>query len=171
MPVSALLARSCSVPVLVPAFRVGARFWIFDITHRKLQPSLPIPLAGGISGASGGAAEVLLHSLVVQRTLPSFHAVASHSGRLFLGFGTFTGLSSYLSEEFPPRPFPLCWLLGAVAGAVGSGIGELLERRGNVSLRHWGRTTGTGAAVIATAIAVQVTSCAEVFKWVEASKS
>lgn len=167
IPVSALLARSISIPIASPIFRTAPRFWTFDVIRNNLPPSFSVPLSGGLSGAAGGAVEVLSHSLVAGRTFPTVRAVASHSGRLFLGFGTFTGLSSYLSEEFPPRPFPFCWFLGAIAGAVGTGIATLLENRGKVGLRQWAKVTGAGAAVVGTVISVQVTCCSEMLQWAE----
>lgn len=167
IPVSALLARSTSVPILSPILRTAPRFWTFDVTRNILPSSLPAPLIGGLSGAAGGAVEVVSHALVANKLLPSFHALASHSGRLFLGFGTFTGLSRYVSEEFPPRLFAFCWVLGAVAGAVGTGVGTWVERRGRVGVRELVRATGVGAAVVGTVISVQVMSCAAVLEWAE----
>lgn len=110
--------------------------------------------------------EVLSHALVTRRALPSLHAVESHSWRLFLGFGTFTGLSSYVGEEFPPRPFAFCWGVGAVAGAVGTAGGMLVEG-GWVGGRRFVRGVGVGAAVVGTVISVQVTCCARMLGWVE----
>ena len=72
-----------------------------------------------------------------------------------------------MSEEFPPRPFPFCWGLGAVAGAVGTGVGTLVESRGRVGARQLLRATGAGAAVVGTVISVQVTCCAELMRWSE----
>lgn len=167
VPVSALLAHSTSVPVLVPILRTAPRFWAFDITRTNLPSSLPVSLAGGVSGATGGAFEILCHSLVAKRALPDFHAVASHSGRLFLGFGTFTGLSSFYSTDFPPKPFFFSWFLGSIAGAVGTGIGTLLENKGRLGLMQLAKATGTGAAIVGVVISVQVTSCSRILNLIE----
>ncbi|KAF2140332.1 uncharacterized protein K452DRAFT_289075 [Aplosporella prunicola CBS 121167] len=144
--------------------RAGFRFWVFDLSKSQLSSQLPgtgllrTTLVGALSGFSGGLAEVTYQSLVFRRHLPEFAALASQSGKLFFCFGTYTFLSTSLSEELPPRPFWYCWVMGAVAGAVGSGVLAAVEgARGSVLAK----LTGKGALSIGTVIAVQVTTCAK----------
>ncbi|CAJ2503764.1 Uu.00g111580.m01.CDS01 [Anthostomella pinea] len=153
---------------LIQVPRAGFRFWTFDIARNQLnaiQPSrrsqLRTTLTGGLSGFCGGLAEVTYQSLAFQRRLPALSALANQSCKLFFCFGTYTGLSTRLSEELPPRPFWRFWLMGSVAGGVGSGIvGAVEGARGRTLLR----ATGKGALSIGTVIAVQVTSCAQVLR-------
>lgn len=158
--------------VAVP--RAAARFWTFDHVKTQLTPhasrapgkdrpaSHINALIGGISGAGGGLAEILYESLVFRRRLPSLGPLANQSSKLFFCFGTYTFLSSSLNEELPPKPFWWCWIMGAAAGATGSGILGAVD-----GLRGRGLLAGTikGGLTIGTVIAVQVTSCAGVLAW------
>jgi hypothetical protein len=142
-----------------PVLRAGIRFWTFDQTRHVLAPlRLPVWLAGGLGGAAGGFNEVLLHSLIQSRKLPSAMALGSQTLRLFLCFGTYTFLSTSLSDTLPPKPFWKCWFMGATAGATGSTIVAALEGARGRAL--WGNALPRGAATIGTVIAVHVTSCA-----------
>ncbi len=148
-----------------PVFRAGVRFWTFDIVRKQLsQTPLPVWVAGGLGGAAGGFNEVLFHSLFL-RQRPALTALASQSLKLFFCFGTYTFLSTHLSEALPPKPFPWCWCMGATAGAVGSGIVARLE--GVRGRELWLRAVPKGALTIGTVIAVQVTSCAALLQRVE----
>lgn len=150
-----------------PVLRVGVRFWTFDQTRHVLAPlNLPVWLAGGLGGAAGGFNEVLLHSLLQSRKLPSAMTLAPQTLRLFFCFGTYTFLSTNFSETLPPKPFWYCWMLGATAGATGSAIVAALEGTRGKAL--WGSAVPRGAAVIGTVIAVQVTSCAKLLEAVDA---
>ncbi|MCJ1447606.1 MAG: hypothetical protein MMC23_008117 [Stictis urceolatum] len=186
-------------PILTPTLRAATRFYTFDLVRTNLPP-LPLPLSAAISGASSGISEVLLHSLVADRRLPAKAVLGSHAGKLFLGFGTFTGLALLTrkargeegkTEEggqgqgngngkgkvmgMPPRPFWWCWCLGGLAGGVAVGGVGAMERvwrgRGREGVwrrsfwRGFGREVGVGAAVVGTAISVQVTLCREVLDW------
>jgi len=142
-----------------PVLRAGVRFWTFDQTRHLLAPfHLPVSLTGGLGGAAGGFNEVLLHSLVQSRKLPAAAALGAQTLRLFLCFGTFTFLSTTLSDTLPPKPFWKCWLMGATAGATGSAVVAALEGARGKPL--WGHAIPRGAATIGTVIAVHVTSCA-----------
>ena len=140
-------------------YRGGIRFWVFDLARYWVEP-LPVPVAvkGGVSGAVGGFAEVLAQA-VVQRSRPNVRILTSQTAKLFFYFGTYTYLSTTLSSgQQPPKPFWKCWLMGAVAGGIGSGIVAGAEGiRGNAL---WKSAIPKGAVTIGTVIAVQVTSCA-----------
>ena len=140
-------------------YRGGIRFWVFDLARYGVEP-LPVPVAvkGGVSGAVGGFAEVLAQA-VVQRRRPSLASLANQTAKLFFCFGTYTYLSTALSpERQPPKPFWKCWLMGAVAGGLGSGIVAGAEGVRGSAL--WKSAIPKGAVMIGTVIAVQVTSCA-----------
>lgn len=150
-----------------PVLRAGVRFWTFDQTRHFLAPfHLPVPLVGGLGGAAGGFNEVLLHSLVLSRSLPAATALGAQTLRLFLCFGTFTFLSTTFSQTLPPKPFWKCWLMGATAGATGSAVVAALEGARGRAL--WGHAIPRGAATIGTVIAVHVTSCAALLQKVDA---
>jgi len=107
--------------------------------------------------------EVLVQFVVDRRRIGAldYRAAGSQALKLFLCFGTYTFLSTSLSEELPPKPFPICWAMGAVAGGVGSGIvGALVDgARGRML---WTGVVPRGAVMIGTVISVQVTSCAAI---------
>lgn len=151
-------------------YRAGVRFWMFDVTRSQLNrqvPSLPVAVTGGLSGAAGGFAEICVQSLAATRPrLPALASVASQSVKLFFCFGTYTFLSTTLSpDQLPPKPFPFCWALGAMAGGLGTGMLARLEGVKGPAL--WRSAAPKGALIIGTVIAVQVTSCAEVLQRVE----
>ncbi|KAI5240865.1 hypothetical protein E4T42_08249 [Aureobasidium subglaciale] len=160
----AFLPKLPSISAATPlVLRAGIRFWTFDQTRHLLAPlHLPVWLIGGLGGAAGGFNEVLLHSLVQSRKLPSATALGAQTLRLFLCFGTFTYLSTSFSDTLPPKPFWKCWLMGATAGATGSAIVAALEGTRGTAL--WGRAIPRGAATIGTVIAVHVTSCAKLIE-------
>ncbi|KER00120.1 hypothetical protein AUEXF2481DRAFT_118127 [Aureobasidium subglaciale EXF-2481] len=164
----AFLPKLPSISAATPlVLRAGIRFWTFDQTRHLLAPlHLPVWLIGGLGGAAGGFNEVLLHSLVQSRKLPSATALGAQTLRLFLCFGTFTYLSTSFSDTLPPKPFWKCWLMGATAGATGSAIVAALEGTSGTAL--WGRAIPRGAATIGTVIAVHVTSCAKLIEVVDA---
>ena len=140
-------------------YRGGIRFWVFDLARYRVEP-LPVPVAvkGGVSGAVGGFAEVLAQAVVQQRR-PTVKSLAHQTAKLFFCFGTYTYLSTTLSpEQQPPKPFWKCWLMGAVAGGLGSGIVAGAEGIRGSAL--WRSAIPKGAIMIGTVIAVQVTSCA-----------
>lgn len=138
--------------------RVGIRFWTFDQVRSQLAPSaIPNWIVGGLGGASGGFNEVLFHSLLLGKR-PSAWALGSQSLRLFWCFGTYTFLSTTLSEKLPPKPFLYCWAMGATAGALGNGIVAALEGARGRAL--WLGAVPKGAVTIGTVISVQATSCA-----------
>jgi len=148
-------------------YRAGFRFWTFDITRSQLNrhvPSLPVAVTGGLGGAAGGFVEVCAESFISRRPrLPSPLALANQSAKLFFCFGTYTFLSTNLSpEQLPPKPFPFCWALGAIAGGTGSGILAALEGVRGATL--WKVAVPKGALIIGTVISVHVTSCAEILK-------
>lgn len=145
-------------------YRAAVRFWVFDITKQQIQSqSIPTWVQGGLSGAAGGFAELSTHSLI-RRSFPSVASLTNHSNKLFICFGVYTYLSTTLSpDRLPPRPFWYCWLMGAAAGGLGSGLiaatadgirGKLL----------WKRVIPKGALTIGTVIAVQVTSCSSMLQ-------
>ena len=149
--------------------RAGVRFWVFDVVKSEMQAtkgfsSLPTWTIGGLSGAAGGLAEICAEALY-HRRLPLRPALASQGSKLFLCFGSYTFLSTTLSDEQPPRPFWHCWALGATAGAVGSGI--VARAEGVTGQRLWRGAIPKGALAIGTVIAVQVTSCAGVLKTID----
>lgn len=148
--------RSSATTVLA---RTGIRFLSFDHvrTYSSHFLQLPTSLCGALGGAAGGLNEVVLHSLASTRRLPALHATLSQSGKLFMCFGTYTYLSTTLSDGLPPRPFWKCWLLGATAGCVGSAITAAAEGARQRALLM---ATLRGTLVIGTVISVQVTSCA-----------
>lgn len=89
-------------------YRAGVRFWVFDIVRSQIRdPSIPTWIKGGISGAAGGFAETCAQS-AVDRRVPTLSSLASQPSKLFFCFGTYTYLSTSLSEELPPRPFWYC---------------------------------------------------------------
>lgn len=134
--------------------RAAIRFWAFDVFRSHLQsPSLsPVPvwLKGGVSGAVGGLAEILLIEGAVRgRRVPTLRELGTQAGRLFLCFGTYTGLAVGLRDErvgLPPRPFWWCWCLGAVAGGFGSGVVAALGGERGRGL--WGGGMLKGALVV-----------------------
>ncbi|GAB7348022.1 hypothetical protein MBLNU459_g6062t1 [Dothideomycetes sp. NU459] len=139
-------------------FRAGTRFWTFDHVRSRLSSSpLPVWVVNALGGASGGFSEVLFHSLL-QRRRPSAWALGSQSLRLFCCFGTYTFLSTTLSEQLPPKPFPWCWCMGAVAGALGNTIAGAVDGVRGRAL--WLGAAPKGALTIGTVISVQATSCA-----------
>ena len=146
-----------------PIYRASVRFWTYDATKSQLQPySIPTWVSSGLSGAAGGFAETCVQS-AVHRKMPTVVSLSSQSGKLFFCFGTYTYLSSILSpQQSPPRPFWYCWLLGAAAGGLGSGIISRIEGvRGN---KLWTIAVPKGMLTVGTVIAVQVTSCAEALR-------
>lgn len=141
-------------------YRSAVRFWVFDVARHRIQYRFQVPvwLVGGLSGAAGGFAEICAQSLA-GRNIPSIASLANQSGKLFFCFGTYTYLSTTLSpEQLPPKPFWKCWLMGAAAGGVGSGIIARIE--GIIGRALWITAVPKGALTIGTVIAVQVTSCA-----------
>ena len=151
-------------------FRAGVRFCIFDITRAILDRHVPrsnfpstharTAFIGGLSGASGGFAEVMASSLVSGfPRFPTLGALASQSTKLFFCFGTYTFISSTLSKEYglPPKPFPVALVMGATAGGVGSAILAAVEGARGLML---GGSALRGALVIGTVISVHVTTCA-----------
>jgi hypothetical protein len=123
-----------------------------------------VPLIGGVSGAAGGFAEVCAESLILGKR-PASRALMSQSAKMFFCFGTYTYLSRVASPDgSPPRPFALCWVLGAVAGGFGIGIVTRVEGVRGVAL--WKAAVPKGAMVIGTVISVHVTSCRRLLDWV-----
>lgn len=150
---------------LATILKCGTRFWSFDIVRSQLQPyqHIPVWIKGGLGGAVGGFNEVLLHSLLTQRTIPRWQALGSQSLKLFFCFGTYTFLSTTLSpQQLPPKPFPWCWIMGATAGAFGSGIVAVLEGTRGSAL--WKCAVPRGALTIGTVIFVHVISCAALLR-------
>ncbi|KAI5202377.1 hypothetical protein E4T39_04824 [Aureobasidium subglaciale] len=145
----AFLPRIPSISAATPpVLRAGIRFWTFDQTRHLLAPfHLPVWLTGGLGGAAGTA-------------------LGAQTLRLFLCFGSFTYLSTSLSDTLPPKPFWKCWLMGATAGATGSAVVAALEGARGKAL--WGHAIPRGAATIGTVIAVHVTSCAKLVEVVNA---
>lgn len=142
--------------------RTGIRFLSFDHirTYSSQFLHLPTTLCGALGGAAGGLNEVVLHSLASTRRLPTLNAAVSQSGKLFLCFGSYTYLSTTLSpEQLPPKPFWKCWLMGAMAGCVGSGITAAVEGARRKALLM---ATVRGTLVVGTVISVQVSSCGAV---------
>ena len=152
-------------------FRAGARFCVFDVTRTILEREFPrfdLPnpyvrtaFIGGLSGASGGFAEVFASSLVSRYpSYPTLGALTSQSTKLFFCFGTYTFISSKFSKEYglPPKPFPVAFIMGAAAGGVGSAILAAIEGARGFVLRN---SALRGALVIGTVISVHVTTCAE----------
>ena len=148
-------------------YRGGVRFWVFDHARHRIRHrfSLPPWLVGGLSGALGGFAEICVQS-AASRHMPDMKSLANQSGKLFCCFGTYTYLSTTLSpEQLPPKPFWRCWCMGAVAGGVGSGIVAAIGGLRGKEL--WTRVMPKGAAGIGTVIAVQVTACDEMIRWID----
>ena len=142
-----------------PIYRSGVRFWAFDLARYRVEP-LPIPVAikGGLSGAAGGLAEICTQSLFKNK-LPDMASLTNQSAKLFLCFGTYTFLSTTLSpQQLSPKPFWYCWLAGATAGGLGSGI--MARAEGVTGSALWKVAVPKGALTIGTVIAVQVTTCA-----------
>lgn len=140
-------------------WRSGVRFWVFDIARYRVEP-LPIPvwLKGGLSGAAGGLAEMLPQLLYKEKQRPNVMGLAAQPTKLAFCFGTYTYLSTTISpEQLPPKPFWWCWLMGAAAGGVGSGIIAIAEGVRGRAL--WRGAVPKGMISIGTVIAVQVTSC------------
>lgn len=176
IPIEILWQRRYTTPHVSPltfatthgatlAGRAGVRFWVFDIVKNALEnpttSSLPVWTRGGLGGAAGGFAEVCAEGLV-KVSVPTGRALAAQSTKLLFCFGTYTYLSTTLSEELPPRPFWWCWLMGATAGGVGSGI--VARAEGVTGGRLWRTAVPKGALVVGTIIAVQVTSCADLVR-------
>ena len=165
LPIEYAYQRPNSLPTFLrnigpsALYRAGLRFWTFDLVKSSLNrhTALPVWVQGGLGGAAGGFVEVAAQSLVNRKT-PVPLALGTQSLKLFFCFGTYTFLSTTLSEELPPKPFPWCWTLGAVAGGTGSGIVAALEGVRGRAL--WTGAVPRGAITIGTVIAVQVTSCA-----------
>ena len=150
-----------SLPSIVwnPIYRSGVRFWAFDLARYRVE-RLPIPVAikGGISGAAGGVAEIFAQSLF-RKKLPDISSLTSQSAKLFCCFGSYTFLSTTLSpEQLPPKPFWYCWLMGATAGGLGSGI--IARAEGVTGAALWKVAIPKAALTIGTVIAMQVTTCA-----------
>lgn len=149
--------RSSALHVLP---RTGIRFYTFDEIrfYSSQYLKLPATLCGALGGAAGGFNEVLIDSLISKYRFPPIHAASTQAGKLFLCFGTYTCLSTNLSDELPPRPFWRCWLMGASAGGFGSAItAAVVEGARERALQA---AALRGALVIGTVISVQVTSCA-----------
>lgn len=158
--------------------RPGLRFWGFDLAKRTLLPeSLPVSLQGGLAGATGGFLEMAsanayaamkAHSSKRSTLEVMARTTLLHSGKLFLCFGSYTYLANTFSESLPPKPFPYCLFLGAVAGAFGTTSISPLEMytasKVRLSLGQVIRTAISraprGAVGVGTVIAVQVTSSA-----------
>ena len=97
----------------------------------------------------------------MQQRWPSLAGLANQTAKLFFCFGTYTYLSTKLfPEQQPPKPFWKCWLMGALAGGLGSGIAAGAEGIRGSAL--WRSAMPKGAIMIGTVIAVQVTSCAAI---------
>jgi hypothetical protein len=175
---SRLTPLSSHLPKAVPAattiFRAGTRFVVFDIARTILDRNLPSPrysnpkfrtsIIGGLSGASGGFAEVLISSLLsTQPRLPTSSALAAQSSRLFFCFGTYTFISNMYMKDYglPPRPFPVALAMGATAGGIGIAIAAAIEGARGSLLRS---SALKGALVIGTVISVHVTTCANMLE-------
>lgn len=172
-PVDALV-RSMVPHIIKP----GIRFWAFDLAKVALPRDMPVSLKGGLAGATGGFVEMALtnlHSGVMgrsDRSSPSLQTAVRttllHSGKLFLCFGSYTYLANTFSATLPPKPFPYCLLLGAIAGAFGTTVITPLEMfsaaKVPLSLPKVLQVALTraprGAVAVGTVIAVQVTSSA-----------
>ena len=142
-----------------PIYRSAFRFWAFDLAryHVERYP-IPVAIKGGISGAAGGLAEICTQSLF-RKKLPTVVSLTSQSAKMFCCFGTYTFLSTTLSpQQLPPKPFWYCWLMGTVAGGLGSGI--VARAEGVTGSALWRAAVPKGALTIGTMIAVQVTICA-----------
>ncbi len=142
-----------------PIYRSAVRFWAFDLVRHRVEP-LPINVVikGGLSGAAGGLAEICAQSLF-RNKLPDIPSLKNQSAKLFLCFGTYTFLSTTLSpEQLPRKPFWFCWLMGATAGGLGSGI--MARTQSVTGSALWRVVVPKGALTIGTVIAVQVTTCA-----------
>lgn len=150
-----------NLPLLAwnPIYRSAFRFWAFDLVRYRVEPyPVPVAIKGGISGAAGGLAEICAQSLM-RNKLPTIVSLTSQSAKLFCCFGTYTLLSTTLSpQQLPPKPFWYCWLMGAVAGGLGSGLVARAEGVKGPTL--WKAAAPKGALTIGTVIAVQVTTCA-----------
>ena len=150
-----------NLPLLAwnPIYRSAFRFWTFDLVRYRVERyPIPVAIKGGISGAAGGLAEICAQSLF-RRKLPSVVSLTSQSAKLFCCFGIYTHLSTTLSpQQLPPKPFWYCWLMGAVAGGVGSGL--VARAEGVTGSTLWKATVPKGALTIGMVIAVQVTTCA-----------
>jgi len=85
-------------------------------------------MKGGHQAAVGGLAELLLQLLYKDNKRSDMVGLAAQPARLLFCFGTYTFLSTTLSlEQLPLKPFWCCWLMGAAAGGVRSGIIAVLE--------------------------------------------
>ena len=150
-----------NLPLLAwnPIYRSAFRFWAFDLVRYRVERyPIPVAIKGGISGAAGGLAEICAQSLF-RKELPTIVSMTSQSAKLFCCFGTYTFLSTTLSpQQLPPKPFWYCWLMGAVAGGLGSGI--VARAEGVIGSALWRAAVPKGALTIGTVIAVQVTTCA-----------
>lgn len=157
------LLQTSATPVV---YRAAVRFWVFDLTKQQISTqSLPAWFKGGLSGAAGGFAEICTQSLIHRRLPPTLNLI-NHSSKLFVCFGSYTYLSTTLSPNHqPPKPFWYCWLMGAAAGALGSGFVSAAEGLRGKML--WRTAVPKGALTIGTVIAVQVTSCASILQQFE----
>lgn len=161
----ASIASFLRTAAAAPIYRVGVRFWTFThVRHQLADTSLPIWTVGGLGGAAGGFNEVCTQSMLNGR-LPHPRALGSQSLKLFFCFGTYTFLSTSLSDTLPPKPFGWCWMMGLTAGAVGSGIVAALEGVRGKAL--WAGALPRGSVTVGTVIAVQVTSVAVLLELVE----
>lgn len=155
--------------------RPGIRFWGFDIAKTMILPqSLPVSVKGGLAGAAGGFLEMALtnaHSSLASKgptLVTAARTTLLHSCKLFFCFGTYTYLANTYSDQLPPRPFPYCLLLGALAGAFGTTLVTPLEMYSAAGTRlkpiQVFKTAlmraPRGAVGVGTVIAVQVTSSA-----------
>ena len=161
-----LITRYLRTTAPALTYRGGVRFWVFDLAISQIQsPLIPTWMKGGLSGAAGGAAEICAQSFL-QRSLPTVATLANQSSILFFCFGSYTYLSTSLSSgRLPPKPFWYCWLMGAAAGGLGSGIIAGVE--GSMGNALWWNAVPKGALTIGTVIAVQVTSCAAVLESID----
>ncbi|MCJ1459543.1 hypothetical protein MMC28_009922 [Mycoblastus sanguinarius] len=152
--------RTAAPPLI---YRAAIRFWVFDLTKPQVESlSIPTWTKGGLSGAAGGFAEICGQSLL-HRRIPTMAGLANQTARLFSCFSIYTYLSTTLSpDQLPPRPFWYCWLLGATAGGLGSGI--IARAEGIRGKGLWIHAIPKGLLTIGTVIAVQVTSCESVLQ-------
>ena len=156
--------RAIAIPAV---YRGGVRFWAFDHARYRLRSDFSLTpwLVGGLSGAVGGFAEICVQS-ALKRNIPSVIRLINQSGKLFCCFGSYTYLSTTLSpEQLPPKPFWKCWCMGAMAGGMGSGIVAWFE--GLRGRELWRGAVPKGAVGVGTVIAVQVTTCDGMIRWID----
>lgn len=153
----------------------GIRFWAFDLTKSAITTEIPVAVRGGLAGAVGGALEMGLTTVYNHYTAAKpvsfqndLRITLLHSAKLFLCFGSYTYLASTFSDILPPRPFPYCFLLGALAGGFGTTMITPAEvysatrmplKFGQV-LKSALTRAPRGAVGVGTVISVQVTSSA-----------